>query len=461
MTRTSVTVAGAYSPASNSGPISGRLLLVGKTTQGVNTPVVVRSLSDFVTNFGGRTAAPLTYDVVDSFFGEGGAEVVMVRALGPSAVKATISLDSGKIVVTAKQFGAHANGWTAEYTASTKTLTVVAGSVTETFVGTDAASLIAAVDSDYVTAATSGTLPSADVAATALATGADDYANASWSTLLAKFTSDYGPGAVAVAGEPYSTVGSALASHADAFGRVALVSFAQGATASAATSAMATIGAYTGASSVAACWPHLTKSSLAGSYIDPVGFVAGVRARQHALSGPGRSLLRSASTSVTGLTPEIEATEAEATAAISAKLNMVRTFTGLTQLDGWATADPTFGIANLVGAQFADLVDAVRYAAEQIAAQYVGTSLESGDVVAFNGSLLGMLAGIPGPTFYPAFGPDGIEVDPGYVVDTGSEVNPPENLAAGQLAARITLRLTPTAETVSIAIAAGDANLAI
>ncbi|MBK8168313.1 MAG: hypothetical protein IPK64_20385 [bacterium] len=98
---------------------SGQAFIVGQTQRGpAHVPTRIFGLADFRAVFGERSGGTDLYDVVASAFKEGLGSAYILRAVGPSPVNATIGLDSAKIVATAKEPGAFANGWTAAYTSA-------------------------------------------------------------------------------------------------------------------------------------------------------------------------------------------------------------------------------------------------------------------------------------------------------------------------------------------------------
>ena len=240
--RVSVVVNTSPSSPPTAGPVSGRFFIVGQTQKGSTTPTIIRSMREYMAEFGSRTVCSAMYDAAELALRSGVAELVVARAVGPAAVKATASLESGDLVVTAKDFGAFANAFTAAYTSATKTLTVVTDAGTETYTGTTIAELLTAANASTTVTVTStnSALPSSDVSATNLATGTDDYSNVVWSTTLAGITPDLGPGAIATPGVAHGTSGQALCTHASTTDRLALLTVASGSALSAATSAAAT-----------------------------------------------------------------------------------------------------------------------------------------------------------------------------------------------------------------------------
>jgi hypothetical protein len=178
--------------------VSGRFFIVGQTQKGTTTPTVIRSMREYIATFGARTGGVSMYDAAELALRAGVAELVVCRATGSAAATASLSMDTGKIVVTARSVGAYANSFTAAYTSATNTLTIVTDVGTETYVGATAAALLAEASiSTTVAVTSSGTLPASNVTVASLTGGADDYAGVAWATVLAAIPADLGPGAIA------------------------------------------------------------------------------------------------------------------------------------------------------------------------------------------------------------------------------------------------------------------------
>jgi hypothetical protein len=435
---------------------SGQAFIVGQTQRGpAHVPTRVFGLADFRAVFGERSGGTDAYDVVASAFKEGLGSAYILRAVGPTPVAATISLDSAKIVVTAKEYGAFANGWTAAYTTASKTITLVKGDTTVTYTGTTAAELEAAASVDPDVTVTVTSLPSGNVNATALATGTDDYGNVVVATSLAYLDADLGDGAVVWPGKVSSATATALQTHCEDTNRLGVLSVAA---ATSQANAIAAADAVTDGANLVLAWPHVTVSTNAGDLtIEPTGFVLGARARAHAAEGPQASPWRD----IYGKAKWATGVEEDTTAAEWASLNtaavsVIRTSNGNLRLYGWKTLDAPDDVTNLQGAQFRDVINRVAVGAQQIADAFVGRTIDSKgqSLGEFRGQLVGFLSGMRA-AFY-----EGAD-DPGYVVDVGSGVNSTASLAAGEIAAAVGVRLAPTAEFVTIEITATDAAGAI
>ena len=455
--RVSVTLTtGSASPA-NPGPRVARYFIAGQTQMGPATgPVVVRSMTEYVATFGARTGGTAMYDAAELFFDRAQAgEMVVMRATGPSAVKATITLDS-KVTVAARNPGSYYNAWTATYTNSTKTITIVKGSTTVTYTGATAADLQAAAAVDPDVTVTVSSLPAGDFGPTALATGNDDYGNVVWATTLALIPDSYGPGAIATPGVAFGTSGSALAGHAKTNRRLALVSAAAGTSAATAATNAATVAAYTGAENTVFVWPHVKVSDGANGLktIDGVSFAAAARAIAQRQFGVGVSpIQRQVGSRITGVTPELTTSSAEFTSLRTAKVSMIRVVNDATQLDNWVTTAAPSNNSNLLDAQFRDVTNAVADGAAVVLERHVGKPASSSLFYQVASELSGVCDGFR-PYLLPAFDASGREVHPGYKVVVNAGASPADN----RITANIALRFSEYADFIDLTVASYDAG---
>lgn len=454
--RVSVVVNTSPSSPPTAGPVSGRYFIVGQTQKGSTTPTVVRSMREYIATYGARTVGPAMYDAAELALRAGVAELVVTRAVGPAPVNATIALDTDKIVVTAKSPGAFANAFTAAWTSATNTLTVVTDVGTETYVGATAAALIAEANaSRTVTVSSSGTLPSNNVSATNLATGTDDFANVVWADVLATITPDLGPGAIATPGVAHATTGQALATHAKANDRLGLVTTASGTSQSTAVTAAGTIRAYTDSTHLAYVWPYVTVPDGTGAnrLVDPTAFAAGLRARAQAVGIGESALAERYARQVVDVEPEIAVTSAGWATANAARISVVRKVAGVTRLYSWQTV--AAAKANLLPAQYRDMVNALAYGGSVILESYVGQPGTAATYAAAAGELSGFLSGF-GAYLEPRIA-NGVQVDPGYVVSVSGGFDPADN----RISADVSIRFAESVEFVDFTIAVGDANAVI
>ena len=454
--RVSVVVNTSPSSPPSAGPVSGRYFIVGQTQKGSTTPTIIRSMREYIAEYGSRTVGPAMYDAAELALRSGVAELVVTRATGPAPVRASVSIDGGKIVVTAKDFGAFANAFTAEWVAADNKLIVVTDVGTESYVGSTAATLIAAANaSTTITVTSSGTLPSGNAAAASLTSGADDFSNVVWATTLATITPDLGPGAIATPGVAHGASGSALAAHASANDRLALVTTASGTTLSNATSAAATILGYTGSTHVAYVWPYVQVPDGTGAkrLVDPTAFAAGLRARAHAVGIGESALAERYARQVVDVEPEIATTSANWTTANAARISVVRTVAGVTRLYSWQTVNAAK--TNLLPAQYRDMINALAHGGSVILESYVGQPGTAATYSAAAGELSGFLSGFA--EYLQPRVSGGFQVDPGYVVSVTGGSDPADN----RISADVSIRFAESVEFVDFTIAVGDANAVI
>jgi hypothetical protein len=454
--RVSVVVNTSPSSPPTAGPVSGRYFITGQTQKGSTTPTIIRSMREYIAEFGSRTVGPAMYDAAELALRSGVAELVVTRATGPAPVRASLSIDTGKIVVTAKDFGAFANSFTAEWVDADDKLVIVTDVGTESYVGTSAAELIAAANaSTTITVTSSGTLPSSNQAAANLTSGTDDFSNVVWATTLATITPDLGPGAIATPGVAHAASGQALATHASQNDRLALVTTAAGTTLANALTAAATIRTYTGSTHVAYVWPYVTVPDGTGAerLVDPTAFAAGLRARAHAVGIGESALAERYARQVVDVAPEIATTSANWASLNAARVSVVRTVAGVTRLYSWQTVNAAK--ANLLPAQYRDMVNALAYGGSVILESYVGQPGTAATYAAAAGELSGFLSGYAAYLQPRISG--GVQVDPGYVVSVSGGFDPADN----RISADVSVRFAESVEFVDFTIAVGDANAVI
>lgn len=285
---------------------------------------------------------------------------------------------------------------------------------------------------------------------------------ATWAGVLDDFTADLGPGAVAIAGIGASA-DEFVGAHCAETGRLGIICGPESQTAANAVTAAASAAGETGGEHLVYVWPWVTIPGLEDP-IEPIGFAAGVRARAHTSpAGPAQSPLfvdYGTSRFVNGV--ETAVTDAQWETLNTGKVSTVRVVGGKLRQYGWKTVANPEGDAsgNLSGAQFRDLINALVWDCSQVAEGYVGRIVDGRGVTlgSFAGDLTGVCARYAAAgSLYAKLDDDGNVLDGGYVINVGSDVNPPADLAAGELKAEIGVRLSPTAEFVTITIAATDA----
>jgi hypothetical protein len=468
--------------------------VIGQTLRGnPNQPVLVKSMSQKDQYFGG----PVTFGFLDNdlqmFFGEGGDQAYVARVVGPGAAAGTVSLVDGSagsgIATLQLQAGSpnidpttgNSLGNVPDPGAWSSALSVqpVVSALTGQYkinvfynavqVETwgpfpDVPTAVAKINSasSYLFAtnlfsASSGVTanPKVLTAPVALSAGTDDRADITTSIVTAKlgvFLPQLGPGYVAIPGYDASLVGAALIANEAATGRVAHLSPTQGMSSTSVQSAAANFRGTTGSQGAGYFWPWVQMPNGTGGVVTvpPDGFVSGIRSRTIQAVGPWQAPAGSFGVAqfVTGLDPASGVvTDAIGDALNAESVNVIRPKAGI-RLYGWRSLSTDQVNYELLSEQ--DTINLISYQLEQGLQQYAFAVIDS------LGQLFSAMAQTaksyleplvtagalwPGPT-----GSNGQASDPGYVIDTGADVNTPASLAANEAAIAVYIRLAPTNE---------------
>lgn len=420
----------------------GQGFILGATQKGpVDRAVQINGMAAYQQTFGDRSGGSDMFDTVEVAFKEGLASAWVVRLAGPAALAASKAV--GTLTVTATSPGAWGNSITAGWTNATKILTVDG----KAYPAPDLATLQQALRIAGAPVTVAGTLPTADVASGALTSGTDDAANAALATKLALFSADLGDGAVTVVGKTAAQVSSALATHCQATGRLGLIPAVSGSTLAQASTELASLTD----PSLTLCWPDPT---VGDKKYNPAGFALGVRARAMATGNPAATPIYAAHGTarfVTGVLTDI--TDDEWKTVDAAGLSVIRRIRGQVRMAGWRSVAAPGGVRTLQGANYRDLVDRVWVGAQAIADDFAGTNPDGRglSLALYAGALDGFMAGLRDAG---AFSPG--DNDPGWIVDVGPAVNPPAQIAAGLIRARVAFRAVGTAEWFEIVVVVTD-----
>lgn len=440
---------------------SGQLFIAGLAPQGdITQPVICNSLSDFETMFGGRVSYSTLHDVVQSYFEEGGTQAYVVRAFHATATYGTYSMLDGSagvsIIATAKWVGAYSStiGIIVSYSAPTTTITVqVAGVTVETFTGTTQATLIAALaSSQYITTIAGGSVLIPAPGTFALTAGTDNFNTtvaADYITAINLCDKSLGDGSVAIPGVG-TTVHAGLIAHATANNRIALLDMPQTSLVTDLTTQAALLNSeYAG---LFAPWVNIT--TTAGTYaIPPVGYVAAVRNR--AIEQVGNFRAAAGEISVARFVVGVATSYNRANGDIldAGKVNAIRIINNTVRNYGWRSlSNDTANYSLLTGR---DVLNRVVTQCNAELEQFVFRTIDS------SGHLLSkinsVLCGVIEPMrqaggLFALFDGNNKQIDPGYLVETGSNVNTLASLTANQVKAKLSLRVAPTAALVSVTI---------
>lgn len=440
---------------------TGTWFVAGITAQGPIAPKTCSTFQQWQQLYGQRGTNPITSDAVETFFREGGSQVITARVVGPAAAFATITIPTSSLVVTAIGPGTYANGYKAIVTgAGPYTITIQDSSSNVLEVSNSLATTADAVaygqTSQYVTiTASSATLPTPGTYT--LASGADDNASVTttqYANALALFTYDLGPGQVSCPGVTTSAVQTALANHAAAFNRVAYCDMADTGVVATLTGAATTITALGSVARVTALWaPWIDIQPVNGQTglraVPPSAFAAARAAVIDALGNPNlapagiNGILRSP-TQVHNVFIDVDRQTLN-----TAGINLIRPMAGGFRIYSNVTAvnrltDPLYYQLSNVRLDMAIVAQGQAIAEEFMFSQIDGLGL---DAAAYGGELISMLTAYQtdGALFV---GTDGLA----FTVDTSPDVNTLPSEAQGILIATIGTVRSPGAEQVNLNI---------
>lgn len=457
---------------SNDGTPSGRFHIAGITERGpVDRFPVLASIAEFEAVYGTRTpsSAPV-YDTARLFFEEGGAELVVSRAVGPNAARGSLTLQDragtpvDTVKVEAVDPGAHSAGMTVEVAdASSGLFTVTirsAGAVVQRFanLATPAELVEAAYRSPYVRITNLGSATAAPgnapkvIAATSLVAGDDDRAAVDAAAVVAALDAagDVAPGGgVATPGYTAETVAGPLLAHAAAKGKIAYLATDVDATVAEAVAAGVALATVENGSYGAIFYPHVVvPDGTRTRTISPEGYVAAARARAHTEIGywqvPAgeRAETRWVIDTVTPVDTLVNNELSEA------RVNGIVTTGTRVRLYGWASLSEdrdnfallsvrdllnnlTVGIRAAAEPHVFDGIDGRGWMLSKLRSDVVGVLAP----VAARG---GLFARVSGDTV----------IDPGYSVRVDPTINPLSSLANDEVHIRVAVRPSPSAQLI-------------
>src|SRR5262245_15733100 len=441
---------------------SGQAFFAGVANRGPNKAVQVRSLSQYTRTFGDRSGASLLYDSVSAYFTEGGSILYVSRITGPSAATATGTL--APFTADAASPGAWGNQVAVRLEDAAATGGTGAVQLVVAYDGTDVERSPALTTPDALVAwadrasaycaltYTTGAL--APAAAVTLAGGADDNTvdATTIADALARFTYELGPGQVATPGLTTTVAVQALFDHVDAARRVALLDAPD-------SSDPLVVGA--------------AATALEGT---PQARYAAMFAPWAIYPGPavGTTTIVPYSAVQAGLIARLDAATQNPNLAAAGVNGVTRGAIGLTQTwtdeqrqtlneQGVTVAVTKYGTIRTYGARSAAgpaelnwmwfggarVVMAIAHRSDAIGENFVLRQIDGQGVLAaqLNSALKGMLL-----EFYGVGALYGATPEEAFNVNTGSSVNTPETIAAGEVHAVIRLKTSPTAEWVHIVI---------
>lgn len=477
---------------------TGTWFVLGNASGPAGMVVPIQSMNDFTSVFGkivngnltGRYSlthvdSTLLYDALDVFFKEGGIQAFVSRVQPASTGVAATSSTGGKFQLTANGKGTWANSSNSAVDGVILTLTGVSingntfQSAVITYNGLTTASVSGlSTDTDVinwinslpayqsmVTAASvagSSILPTAGSSTSIYLAGGTDTATADGDAdaALALINETYGVGQVSFPGNTSATVQAALANHAASFNRVALVDAPNTATtADIITAAQSLQYAVTDPSYVAVFgpWvkvpgvvntnPSVTSGVVFSRTVAPVALAAAKMAKNDVgndANVPAAGSNNGASSYATGLSATFSNSDLGDLNA--AGVNVIRAVpnVGTIAIYGFRSLaiDPNWKFLNNVRFRMQVIRDL-----DRIAEGYVFQEIDG------KGHIFSQLAGaIAGQLqqYWIRGSLYGLTASDAFSVNTGSQVNTPVTIAAGQINAQVALKMSPFGEFVTI-----------
>lgn len=465
-----ITKSGPSAPVNDA---SGQFFVVGLFERGpIGVPIRIRSYAEFLAKLGNRPAYSFAWDQVKMYFDEGGEQAQVLRVVGSGATVGTLSLNdrATPTPVPTLKIDANSEGsWSANLQievvdgASSGTYRIkvyYAGNLVEDYtnLATPADAVSRFSQSNYIKVTNLGSATASPnnmpalVGKTSLSSGNDqrgsisstDYINA-----LTNFSEDLGDGAIAIPGQNSQSVWEALVNHCKERNRIALFA-----------------GSDTDGKAELLSKANLVRSEYAGLFapyvqvsdgvggvrtIEPTGFVAAARSRAHSVIGPWTSAAgaRSLSNSITALQKLFSRDDIDDLDA--AGVSCIRQYKGRTVLYGWASLSSDLEYSGL---HFRDLLNRLEVVLNDAMEEYVFQTVDAqGKLLsAVNAKIVGILHPMQQADAFFAKIVDGEVIDLGYKVDTGPNVNTQATIAQNEIRVVVSVRISPTADLVSVTL---------
>lgn len=474
----SVTTATRSGPTPAARTPSGQYFVVGLTDHGSTTAAIeVRGMADALTALGDRVSYGSLHDSLKSYFDEGGERAYVARIVGGSATKGTHTFAdrAGSPISTIRVDAANAGAWSSNLKVQItngsladtfRLIVTLSGAVvqTETNIATPAEAVTRFSDSEYIRVvdlASATAAPNnnpAVIAATSLSAGDDDRASLAaddYVTGLDLFIAELGDGAVAIPGQTDTDIWEGIQTHCEANNRIGLLVAASSADESDLLDRASEIDSeFCG---LFAPWVIVSDGSGGRRTVSPEGYVAGVRARAHEQVGPWRVPAGQIAVAESLLDLETRFTATEANSLNDGRVSAIRALAGTFRLYGWRSLSSDED--NYRHLKDRDLLNYLTVQAQELLEKYVFEPIDAkGQLLSLiNGELVGMCMSIAAANgLYARINDAGDEVDPGYVVDTGPNVNSTASLAQNKVAAKLSVRISPVGELIELKIVKVD-----
>jgi len=457
---------------------SSQLFVVGQAERGPSDePVMVESLAEFESIFGGYISGSYLHPTVETYFEEGGTRAYIGRVVGSAATIGEITLQSASAVdvmtLTANGAGDWSDNLAIEVTQPTpgstfkvnfyynsalvystgtvSTATQAVGRINSSAVATQYAT--ATVENDALIPATLAVESGAFSGGDANTAGIND---ASYVAALELFNDALGSGAVTCPESSAGEVVAGLVAHANTYSRIALLFAAENASTTTVKGAALDVQTEDNAEHAAYYYPWVevpTGTPGVTRFIPPVGYVAGKRALAHNQTGPHLPAagLLSVARFVVGLKTSVNKTVGDD--LDENYVNAIRVIQNTIRIYGARSCSADTDNFRYITQQ--DVVNSIVTECYRSIEDVVFSAIDGRNTIFANveSRLLSILAVMRNiGALYPAFDANGRQLDQGYTVRCDASLNPASQLATGLVKATVGVRVSSVGDKIEIEI---------
>src|SRR5215831_5732705 len=435
---------------------TGTWFVAGTTDRGPsNAAVLIQSMDQFTTLYGARQSYSVLYDVLETFFREGGQRTYIGRVVGPAASSGFKNLNDAGAAVSLIATAIGPGAWSANYKVGV--VAGVAGGSYQIQV-TDASNAILEQSGDLldqgsavawsqyssyirITVGASANIP-AVAAPAAMSAGNDQRASITdteWANALALFAPGLGPGQVSEPGRTTAVAHGQLKTHAEANNRVYLADLPDSATvATLQSSAADSVSRFGAAFAPWVVIPGITVGTV--RTVPPSAFIAGMCARNDPPLGANTPSAGSNGQSLYVMDiSQPDWSDTNRTTLNTSGVNVIRRLFGGIRNYGWrsltnATSDPSWiDFAN--GRLYMDLSAELNLVGENFVFAVIDG--QNGHTISeFHDALAADLMG-----HFNAGELFGTTPEEAFAVDTGPAVNTLQTIANNELHAVVRVKM--------------------
>lgn len=468
-------------PTSQSVP-SGLFQVAGITVKGpLNYTGIIRNLSEYSELFGGRAPYVTVYDVVRSYFQEGGSEVAITRVVGPNATNGSVTIQDAAatpadtLVVEVLDPGPHTADYQAVVTENTDTtfnLTVLDSTTGRNIVTfqraestADLASL--ALGNEYVkiSALAAGTPPAPGTYN--LSAGTDDRAGilaSTYGTALDAHKGIRGGIAVACPGQHPSTIAPVLGEHCANHKKIGLLDVPEGTSLTAAkTLGDSLLGTAYGSYLSMPIYPSIRvpdgndRTRLAS----PVGYAAAHRSITHRVLSYAAAVAGPRVKTLWNFTPSVRLSEDDINDLNESGINGIQSGVREPYLNNWSSLSNEPGLYDL---NVRDTMNNLTVLLELGFQQLIWKPNDGRETIRSEAQAIvdGVMAPlVRGGYLFPSVDMEGSYLDSGYTVSVEDIRTSGQAAPYDRIQVSVGVRLSPTLRHIHIPIRSVDLRSAL